>query len=88
MWGFAFMFWLVPLLLISMAFRRRRWYGRYGPSGRYGPPPWADGSDLRREIEVQRGTIERLESTVSQLEERLDFTERLLSGRHEAGATS
>jgi hypothetical protein len=37
---------------------------------------------------VQRGTIERLESTVSQLEERLDFTERLLSGRHEAGATS
>ncbi|HET7423264.1 MAG TPA: hypothetical protein VFJ92_06875 [Gemmatimonadales bacterium] len=78
----------MPLLLISMAFRRRRWYGRYGPSGRYGPPPWADGSDLRREIEVQRGTIERLESTVSQLEERLDFTERLLSGRHEAGATS
>ena len=82
MWGFAFMFWLVPLLLISMAFRRRRWYGRYGP------PPWADGADLRREIEAQRGTIERLESTVSQLEERLDFTERLLSGRHEAGATS
>ena len=82
MWGFAFMFWLVPLLLFSFAFRRRRWYGRQGP------PPWADAGDLRREIESQRGTIERLESTVSQLEERLDFTERLLSGRHEAGATS
>jgi hypothetical protein len=82
MWGFAFMFWLVPLLLFSLAFRRRRWYGRYGP-----PPSWQDGGDLRREIEAQRGTIERLESTVSQLEERLDFTERLLAGRHEAGAT-
>ena len=82
MWGFAFMFWLVPLLLFSFAFRRRRWSGRYGP-----PPAWPDASDLRREVETQRGTIERLESTVSQLEERLDFTERLLTGRHEAGAT-
>ncbi len=81
MWGFAFMFWLVPLLLISFAFRRRRWYGRYGP------PPWGDGADVRREIEAQRSTIERLESTVSQLEERLDFTERLIAGRHEADAT-
>ena len=81
MWGFAFMFWLVPLLLISFAFRRRRWHGRYGP------PQWPDAGDLRREVEAQRGTIERLESTVSQLEERLDFTERLLAGRHEAGAT-
>jgi hypothetical protein len=81
MWGFAFMFWLVPLLLFSFAFRRRRWYGRHGPS------PWADAGDLRQEIESQRGTIERLESTVSQLEERLDFTERLLAGRHEASVT-
>jgi hypothetical protein len=80
MWGFAFMFWLVPLLLCSFAFRRRRWYGRSGPSS------WHDGEDVRREVEAQRGTIERLESTVSQLEERLDFTERLLAGRHEAGA--
>ena len=82
MYGFAFMFWLVPLLLFSFAFRRGRWYGRYGP-----PPTWTDASDLRREVEAQRGTIERLESTVGQLEERLDFTERLLAGRHEAGAT-
>jgi hypothetical protein len=81
MWGFAFMFWLVPLLLFSFIFRRRRWYGRYGP------PPWPDAGDLRREIETQRGTIERVENTVSQLEERLDFTERLLAGRHEASAT-
>ena len=80
MWRFAFMFWLVPLLLF--AFRRRRWYGRYGSA------PGADAGELRREIESQRGTIERLENTVSQLEERLDFTERLLAGRHEASATS
>ena len=82
MWRFAFMFWLVPLLLFSFAFRRRRGHGRYGS------PPWAEAGDLRREIESQRGTIERLENTVSQLEERLDFTERLLAGRHEASATS
>ena len=81
MWGFAFMFWLVPLLLFSFAFRRRRWYGRYGS------PPEADAGGLRREIESQRRTIERLETTVSQLEERLDFTERLLAGRHEASVT-
>jgi hypothetical protein len=74
------MFWLVPLLLFSFAFRRRRWHGRYGP------PAWPDAGDLRREVEAQRGTIERLETTVSQLEERLDFTERLLAGRHQAGA--
>jgi hypothetical protein len=80
MWGFGFMFWLVPLLLFSFAFRRRRWYASHAPQ------PWHDGADLRREVEEQRGTIERLESTVSQLEERLDFTERLLAGRHEAGA--
>lgn len=82
MWGFAFMFWLVPLLLVSFAFRRCRWRGRYGP------PSGPDGADLRREIETQRSTIDRLETTVNQLEERLDFTERLLAGRHEAGATS
>jgi hypothetical protein len=82
MWGFAFMFWLVPLLLVSFAFRRRRWYARYGP------PPWAGSDGLRREIETQRTTIERLESSVSQLEERLDFTERLLAGRHQAGTAS
>ena len=76
------MFWLVPLLLFSFAFRRRRWYGRYGS------PPGVDAGDLRREIESQRATIERLENTVSQLEERLDFTERLLAGRHEASTTS
>jgi hypothetical protein len=79
MWGFAFMFWLVPLMLFCFAFRRRRWRG--------GPAWPADPGGLRREIEEQRGTIERLEGELMQLEERLDFTERLLSGRREAGAT-
>ena len=75
MWGFGFMFWLVPVLLFSFAFRRRRWYGP-------GPASWPEAGELRREVEAQRGTIDRLETTVSQLEERLDFTERLLAGRH------
>jgi hypothetical protein len=73
MWGFGFMFWLLPLILLSLACRRRRW----GAGPRWDRAP--DG--LRREMEAQRDTIERLESQVLQLEERLDFTERLLSSR-------
>ncbi len=72
MWGFGFMFWLLPLIFLSFACRgRRRGGGRGVPDG------------MRRELEAQRDTIERLESQVLQLEERLDFTERLLSGRKE-----
>jgi hypothetical protein len=79
MWGFGFMFWLLPLILLSFACRGRRWAGR----SRWDREP--DG--LRRELEAQRDTIERLESQVVQLEERLDFTERLLSRRREPAVT-
>jgi hypothetical protein len=81
MWGFAWMFWMVPLFFCFAMMRRWRWerwamaQGGYGPRGR-------DGS-LKREVESQRTYIEELEHRIAQLEEKLDFTERLVAGRKE-----
>lgn len=73
---FGWMFWLLPFFLMMMVMRRRRWE-------RWQAPPARDG----RELEEQRTYIESLESRVSQLEERLDFTERLLASRPGTPAT-
>ena len=70
---FGWMFWLVPLLLFSMVMRRRRW------------ERWHDAPRRDRELEAQQSVIDALKTRVLQLEERLDFTERLLAGRAEAG---
>jgi hypothetical protein len=64
------MFWLLPFLFMMMMMRRRRWERWHSSPAR--PDP---------ELEVQRSYIEALESRVGQLEERLDFTERLLATR-------
>jgi uncharacterized protein YlxW (UPF0749 family) len=76
MWGFAWMFWLMPLLLFLMLTRHRR-RERWAVAG-YNPPP-----RLERELDEQRSTVETLERRVAELEERLDFTERLLQRRSE-----
>ena len=70
---FGWMFWLVPLVLFSMMMRRRRWERWQGPPRR------------GREVEDQQSAIDGLETRLAQLEERLDFTERLLAGRAETG---
>jgi hypothetical protein len=72
---FGWMFWLLPFFFMMMVMRRRRWE-------RWQAPPARD----QRELDDQRGYIESLESRVTQLEERLDFTERLLATRSEAAA--
>ena len=77
MWGFAWMFWLVPFLLfftVTRHWRRQRW--AMAGSG------WTPR--LERELDEQRSYVETLERRVAELEERLDFTERLLGGRTEA----
>jgi hypothetical protein len=79
MWGFAWMFWLVPLLLFCMVARRRRW--EYWASTV--PVSWPG---LTRELEEQREYVDSLERRVAELEERLDFTERLLAGRNQGAA--
>jgi hypothetical protein len=78
MWFYGWMFWLVPLFFFSMMMRRRRWE-RWQGERSHGDPR------RDRELEEQRSTIDALETRVMQLEERLDFTERLLAGRAEAG---
>ena len=76
MWGFAWMFWLVPCLLFVMMtrhWRRERWAKAGG-----GVSP-----RLERELDEQRVYVDGLERRVAELEERLDFTERLLAQRSE-----
>jgi hypothetical protein len=83
MWGFAWMFWVVPLFLFVMMMRRRRWERWAMMRGGYDRPGQGHESALRREMEGQQSTIDSLETRIAQLEERLDFTERLLAGRKE-----
>jgi hypothetical protein len=74
MWFHGWAFWLVPLILFLVITRRRRWerWAAAGAARERGPA----GRD------VQQAYIDALESRVTQLEERLDFTERLLAGRN------
>lgn len=75
MWGFAWMFWFLPVLLFLMVTRHwRREHWRMAHRG--GHAPW-----LERELDDQRGYVDALERRVADLEERLDFTERLLANR-------
>ena len=77
MWRYPWMFWLVPLFFFYLATRRHRWNRWAGPGyGRREVPP-----DVAKRLEDQATTVDVLESRVAQLEERLDFTERLLAGR-------
>jgi hypothetical protein len=76
MWEFAWMFWVVPLVLVMTLGRHRRheWWRH----GRSDPDP-----RLEQELDDQRVDVEALERRVAELEERLDFTERLLASRTE-----
>ncbi|HEY7681562.1 MAG TPA: hypothetical protein VH879_02865 [Gemmatimonadales bacterium] len=89
-------FWMVlAICFIGMMSHRYRRYGSgWEPEGRWDRPralgrgrrigPETERSEprLERELESQRGYIETLESRINELENRLDFTERLLAGRH------
>jgi hypothetical protein len=75
MWGFAWMFWLIPFLFFCMMtrhWRRERWaHPRYG------------STRTPRELDEQRDYADSLERRVADLEEQLDFTERLLARRNQ-----
>ncbi len=76
MFGFAWMFWLLPFLFflaISRCWRHERWaHARYGRRPRRG-----------RELDEQQEYVDSLERRLADLEERLDFTERLLARRNQ-----
>ncbi len=73
--------WWIPLL-VAFLFFCRPWWGR---------APWHRERDTRREeldraIQARLDLVEQLEARVAELENRLDFAERLLAERRvEAG---
>ncbi len=81
MWGFGWMFWLVPFVLLAMFARRCAGGSRWAPRDRARAPR------LDREpAEPRADDTDVLERRLADLEERLDFTERLLAKRTESTA--
>ena len=97
---FGFLFWIALFWLAFRAFRRWRYCSPAGPRGygRFGG--WYDSSEFYgskqraaapkpvARSKDQQDYIDSLETRVSELEERLDFTERLLENRREKDATA
>jgi hypothetical protein len=95
---FGMLFWLALLWFAFRALRRRERWATMGPRG-YAPWWYSSGryglgretSELpsgRRQPDDQQAYIDSLETRVSELEDRLDFTERLLAGRRESASQS
>ena len=83
---FGMLFWIAVLWLAYRWFRRSERCVAVGPRGY--APEWY-GRDRHDQAErtrpdAQQEYIESLESRLSELEERLDFTERLLANRRES----
>jgi hypothetical protein len=74
--GFPWMFWLVPILFF-VVLKRHRW-------DRWSEAPTGRAPRLQDELEAERSYVDGLERRVAELEERLDFTERLLATRQDA----
>lgn len=93
---FGFVFWMVVIWMAIRFWHRREGRRMVGPRGYAPNSGWYDsgrfynsrGREIRksgRDNAVdQQQYIEALETRVSDLEERLDFTERLLAERREA----
>ena len=91
---FGMLFWLAILWFAFRAIRRRERWAMMGPRGYF--PGWYSRHPYDRfrgferparqePSDEQQSYIDSLETRVSELEERLDFTERLLASRRETG---
>jgi hypothetical protein len=89
---FGMLFWLMILWFVFRAIRRRERWAMMGPRGYapwwYSRDPHYRPRDYERAprpqpSDDQQSYIDSLETRVSELEERLDFTERLLANRRE-----
>lgn len=86
---FGMLFWIVVLWFVIRAMRRSDHCVAVGPRGYW--PGWyrRDRYDIpeaptrRARPDAQQEYIDSLESRLTELEERLDFTERLLANRQE-----
>jgi hypothetical protein len=97
---FGMIFWLVVFWFAFRAFRRRERWAMMGPRGyapgwysrkpyRRGPVEYGGRKDVngsRTSDDDRKDYIDALETRVTDLEERLDFTERLLASRQDAGS--
>ena len=92
---FGFVFWMVVIWMIIRYWQRREGRRMAGLRGYAPNSGWYDSGEFyprRRELKKkgrevlqdQQAYIESLESRVTELEERLDFTERLLAERRES----
>ena len=92
---FGFVFWMVVIWMAIRFWHRREGRRMVGPCGDAPNSGWYDsgefynskGREIRKNRRDNAGDqqqyIEALETRVSELEERLDFTERLLAERRE-----
>jgi hypothetical protein len=92
---FGFVFWMVVIWMVIRFWHRREGRRMVGPRGYAPNSGWYDSGQFynsrgreirssRRDNAVdQQQYIDALETRVSELEERLDFTERLLAERRE-----
>jgi hypothetical protein len=97
MFRFHPVFWLLMALFFIVGSRRRRWSRRWemvGPMG-YAPFGWGPrGGDWGRQpqpvpatpqalAQPDRTLVESLESRIAELEQRLEFAERLMASKKE-----
>ena len=93
---FGFVFWMVVIWMVIRFWHRREGRRMAGPRGYAPNTGWYDSGEFqnsraRRRLRKnggdttgdQQSYIDALETRVSELEERLDFTERMLSERRE-----
>jgi hypothetical protein len=88
---FGMLFWILVLWFVYRAWRRSERYVAVVPRGSWTGYPWdryatRDLPSPPAAPEVRQDYIDALESRISELEERLDFTERLLAKRQEGTA--
>ncbi len=95
---FGFVFWMVVIWMAIRFWHKREGRRMVGPRGYAPNSGWYDSGEFYnsrgREIRSARDNagdqqqyIDALETRVSELEERLDFTERLLAERREPASS-
>lgn len=82
MWGMSLAFWVIVFAVFAMGRRRarwERWAWRNDP--RFAQGPWGRHPGAEIASPERDAYVEQLETRVARLEERLDFTEKLLAER-------